>query len=497
MSAVKEIFSVNEDELGELSLEMIEPQHNDKIIVVLRELFQDLIDDVERFNILSSIEITNNKKTKTTLRLIDDAITKRFGIKFKHIMSEDNAYSILTAPPKDVNVLIKDNTTIIDNLKDAVLASGKNEYNSKEIDQIDINSFESDDDNLSMAYRYNKAIDELDKHLHSKNVIIDLKKATIKNLPKDYVGFIIANIRAMIVDAKLNASELTAVLLHEIGHAFTHLEYSYRTIKNNSAFIDSMQEMVGKKNMSYKKALLLSYRKVTGEDAKDLKDKNVVEAAVAIMDKYMMKTFYMSDSNTVSKDSEMLADKFSSRFGMGTDLTQALIKVEKYSIKVRNEQTIFNTLNFIFSTSLFTIIVIIFLSIIYIAVLLPYLIFYIIFNYGLKAIIDSVLTQGGEVADVTYDSYKRRLQRIKNEIISQIRTSKLGKNDMVRLLETVTVMDDMLSTIPDDKKSIIDKIFTTLSFSGRKYENTRKIEEISEDLMNNDLHVAGKKLMSI
>lgn len=54
MSRFGEVF---ETDKSVLSTEMIEPQVNDKVVIALTDLFQDLIDDIKGFGILSSSEI--------------------------------------------------------------------------------------------------------------------------------------------------------------------------------------------------------------------------------------------------------------------------------------------------------------------------------------------------------------------------------------------------------------------------------------------------------
>jgi len=470
-----------------VSNEMINVQLHDPITVELEQYFNILIKMSDKYSskLVTGISFFRNKETRKIIDAIDKSISKRFGIQFKHVNATGIGYAVMPIPPINYNVIGGDIRTRFKKYKDVLGKSKCNpefEYCNNEFTKKDVSSDIKDawKDEKSIIYKNYIGYLELEKTLNSKGVKINLDKATVKGLPSNYEVFLLVDIFSLINTYNLTAKEMVATLLHEVGHAFTHLEYSYRTVKSTTVILDTLRsDLTNGKNM--KKTLMLLYKNELGGDEKDLKDSNLTIASIRFMDKYMSNTMVMSKNDKHSgTDSEQLADQFANRFGVGSDLLNALVKLHNA-----------NGLDLNLNNDILLISILVLLSAIAVVVFLPAVITYIV-----TQAVMTLLFGGDDSNEITYDKNKRRYYRIRNDMVRVLRTSDLPKKDMKKVIEEINFIDKVINDTPDDT-GWLEKFGNKLLPWNRRASNFKELEQYLEDLTENSLHVSSNKLKNI
>ena len=301
-----------------VSMEMIDEQNNDYIVKSLSTQFSDLINS----GCKSNDEFFSNSNTKATINNIDNFIYERFGIRVKHIKSKGIPYACYPVAPNQTNVL---NREIESQSKWIEKKLNEHESIFGKIDESKVAKDAYEDINIIYKNLLNnrKAIIE---YLKSDSIYIDLRKAKVSNLPSDYLVYIMADFHMLINIHKLNEFEIVAILLHEIGHVFTHLEYSYRVANTTQVLVDTVKDVVMKQNNSTKENLRLVYERATKTKVSpEFEKMNNMTAAIYVGKGLINRTISAQDHSYT--DSEQLADQFASKFGMGGYLVTALDKL--------------------------------------------------------------------------------------------------------------------------------------------------------------------------
>jgi len=488
---MNKLFNNPKDQI--LSTEMIEPQHNDYILPALRQEFKSIIDGIRDHTLINSDAIFKNKTTYANITNIDTIITERFGISFKHVANTNNNYGIWTTPPSNYNILYKNIEDDYNNSKDYIKTLNKQDSGYKTVEQIKYAKYDTND----MLFNWIKSVKALDKTLNTSNVTIDYKQARIIGLPTDYKVFILGDIYSLIVNMKLDENELTAILLHEIGHAFNTIEYAYRSVNNTSVLLDSLQTNISKKNKSFKDSLVLAYEHTYNEKlSKDTIDSKL--ALIHILGKHIDKNTAMNNVPHGNTDNEQLADQFTARFGEYNSLSTAL---EKVYLEFDNNPFEYKYSNvlilFILPMLYFSIIVILLTGLLSAGLLF-------IGGYTLTVsityLLQSILTSGNMSTGDTYDDTIRRIIRIKNDMVRQLRIygKSMDKNDIDNILANITRVDKVIETIPKmDNTTFIDRFIRNYTSSGKQAVRLKLTEQLIEDLTENDLHIATYKLKDI
>lgn len=477
---MRKLFEEDDNNIGksDISLEMIDFQNDDLVIKQLEEHYNKLIEFSDKYStkIVTGVSFFKHKEAKKVIESIDNIISKRFGIIFKHVNSNGIGYATIPTPPINFNIINGSSEDFHSYLKDIL---GKNDKESREVTSKDVKDNKDikdyDRDYESVIFKIYESFNKMEDVLNGKGVVIDNKKAIIKNLPKDYQLFLIVDFYQLINTYKLTARELTAVLMHEIGHGYTHIEYSYRTTKSTSVIIDSIRDGL-KKNKSSNDILKIAYKKVSGEKTNSFNDKII---GLKLIDKYMSTTLKLNNEDNHSfTDSEQLADQFSTRFGLGKDIITGLDKIHyPYKDKQFNIIAMSNTINV--------------LLLIFFIVSMPETIIFVILTFFMFFLV------GGENSnEITYDNNLQRYKRVRNDLIRIIRSSNLDKKTMKSFIKNIDVVDAIISETKSDE-TLFSKISDNLFSWNKKSSRFKKLEEMLEDMSENNLHLASNKLRNI
>jgi len=406
----------------------------------LANIYRDLLDGYDNHNTLSNTDYLKRRDSRDWLYEIDRIIQRRFGFNTKHI-SGPGFYGITTTTPNTVSVLNKHlNVTV----KDMERGIRGHKYNPNK----EVTDLESDYRDVIATIINNHR--ELTKVMNTTGVVIDEENARIRGLPTTMEIYAIINIRGL-YHIGATPMECVATLLHEIGHVFTHISESYRSIRFVDTFIEAMSEG---KNMSKGRKFRILNKKMFG-GSKILSDNDNELTAFIKISKKALTDIYSVDASDVelSVESERMADQFSSRFGLGKEIVTLLEKIgETPTLGIhRSEHGYLIRIMFI---------IFIFGGLVSVASFIMFFAMWMTIFTLLGIILGAMIFGGEKVFRFkTYDEAYRRIERIMLDNIRQLRLASgnnLPEALRVELRYNIQTMKEILETKSDWK--LVDKI---------------------------------------
>lgn len=492
-----------------ISTEMIDFQVNDYVVSRLNEIFDNLISEINaRSKSLKNSEgLHKDSLCSDLIKQIDYVLTDRFGMTYKSVAVKDGgmyagaAWFTIT-PKNDMAISMKDYGPMIKLYNDYARQTAKHSDAGKSYEYIDVIDFQTNQNVVAWVHQQKKSIDTLKSTLKESSVTVDRKNAKIMGIPKDYVNFVSHDIYGYVKYYNLTAQELTAVLLHEVGHSFTYIEYLYRSIANTSVLVDTFLENLEKKNKTPKESLVIAFEKATGKKAPELKQSNKLVTSIYILDTFMKLNKYNSvESYHSVSDSEQLADQFSGRFGCSADIMTALDKFYnggKSSIK-KTSRSHFEAGSFCILLTIInvvlSIIIMVVLIPIFIIILLVAWVFSFLFGYG-PGYDNPVDPIPGLGLDNTYDNLRRRYMRGRNELIRRIRSAGISKQEVAIVIANIENIDKLIDAVGPEKVGLVESFFRKFGSKTKRLLEVRTIEQLIEDLSENNLYLASARLQS-
>lgn len=496
----------------QVSTEMIDFQVNDYVVTRLEEIFSKLINEINTRSraLKNSAGMHKDGVCSELIKQIDYVLTERFGMTYKSIAVSDNnlyygAAWFTIVPKNDMAISLQNYEGLIDWYN----TTAKKTKNHKEADKpytdIDHMDFGYGKNVIAFMHQQKKSMDTLKSTLKESSVTIDRKNAKIMGLSKDYVNFISHDIYNYVKWLNLNAKELTAILLHEVGHSFTYIEYLYRSVANTSVLLDTFLENLEKKNKSPKESLVIAFEKATGKKAPDLKNTNKLATSIYILDTFMKLNKYKNvESYHSTADSEQLADQFSGRFGCSADIMTALDKLYNYGnssikksaspVRSHNDAGVFSILLTILQVIIVVICTVIFLPAIIISLLINWIIGFIL-GYGTQY--DNPVSPIPSLGlDNTYDNLRRRYARGKNELVRRIRSAGISKQELTIVLKNIENIDKLMAALGPEKVGLVEFFFRKFGTKTKHLLEVRTVEQLIEDLSENSLYLASARLQS-
>lgn len=466
-----------------LSHEAIDPQQNDPIIDQIASVFE-YIGFKKNENDPLKPQPTR-EDINSGLKEINKLLKERFGILINVI--NNNHYLFCTYPIsfKINNVL---NPELI-NIASEIDAFTKDDTINTSKDVESLNT-EKDEYKIIKTWALNFKNALKDNRLN--NVSIDLKKAYVSGLPEIYKSYIILDI-GYAFSLNLTSLEMTAILLHEYGHNFTTIENTYRHIQNTTILLDSLRSEVGQKGKTVRAALKLTYEKIFKES---VSSSATSEQILTDWLEQEAKLVAFSTSKHAYTDSEALADQFATRFGVGPELTSALNKIinSPHSHNyVLQPIVMLEGILLSMSASLFYIWLV---NAIGIGLLLnPVML-------AVGAIITFILTDIFALnsdfetsAPLTYDTLYKRYQRVKLDLIRQIRTIEgIDIKFKNRIIEDIELVEKNLKNVKLPSTAILHKLMMIFSSNKRRAFDMKRSQQLMEELSENDLYIASNKI---
>lgn len=328
------------------------------------------------------------------------------------------------------------------------------------------------------------------KDITNKTGTIDLKKAKLAGIFSVYVHDCWLDVYGNLTNYKLSPGQIAAILLHEIGHAFTYYEYSDRMSRTNQVMLDLSEHLFSnkEKDLNYVYAEVKKLKEFTKEEAEVLTGDNRVIAGIRLSRIYVecVGTALMNDKYN-DTSSEQLADMFASRFGMGRELIEGLETLYKYHGGAPEHSSGAGRFFMYITTFLGDL----FLPGAFFFWLLPASL-PLALATGVMLAIFIMYISGDAKRDMTYDDLKQRYIRIRQQYISLIKDKNL---DIPTLKTHVDKLDYVDSVIAGLKP--FSRIFQTISnivFSNNKEAKSDiELQQLVENLAHNDLFLMSAK----
>lgn len=316
------------------------------------------------------------------------------------------------------------------------------------------------------------------KKIHNQRGSINLKYARVSGYLADVKHYLIINF-AKLKSIDITSEELMAIILHEIGHAFTGLENHHRLITTNTTIADILDEL-NKNNPE--KANYIFKKHFDADDIEDAALGNKKE----ITDFYwLVAQRYVDELNTQMLNSkydetsfENMADSFATRFNVGTHLVSALDKIyTRYGVTMHRSRPVFISLYLIEITFHL----------------------FILATSGpiAAAVIATVLLWLYSVEDnklhMTYDKPLDRYNRIRNSIVNNLKNRHLPKKVVEDLLTQFKFIEEVIARSAEHE-GVLHMISKVLFSETRENQYHIGLQQTLENGLNNILFVKSSEL---
>lgn len=349
-----------------------------------------------------------------------------------------------------------------------------------------------------------KKFKDEDNWVDTKNVRVNGAFASIENIL--YLGS-----NHFLTDY-LSAQELVATILHEIGHTFYSFAYMDRTSTTNqmlAAFaMEEFQQLpAGKRKVIFQKAEI-ALRK-TGLRTLPLDQLSEAKSSSETTTIFLTSVLDDNRSHTDTpyydyRACEALADNFCARHGFAKHLVTALAKnmgefnksmyVELARLERKEAISVLVTGPLVAG-----------LGVLGVAVgvgVLPSMV--LVFIGAVDAVMggmelgkqQSTYYAHNKELYFSYDDLKVRLQRIREQVVTQLKTP-IPKKLVNKLIKDLSEIDELIADTPLPPPTFITKLSDFFSSSRSKARDYRALQRLLEEFAANDLFINAAKLKSI
>ncbi len=329
----------------------------------------------------------------------------------------------------------------------------------------------------------NKLLKEFDQ----KKGSVNLEKATVDGIFSQYDHPLYLNFYTLIELYKMSSAEITAIILHELGHAFYACYYSDRTDRTNQILASIVRHLnnteTGDIEYIYREA-----SKISSNIKKEEIDKMINGPRTVASASFFKVVSEIVRSQTVNDTYnetafEQRADNFASRFGYGKSL---ILSLEKISTGLDEKSLIVRT--FVHLTSTVSTLILCFL--LGVSILAANFLGIIIF--GFYTTILFTLSRE-DIRDYTYDDLKIRYLRVRQDIIDQLKEIKDDKEVVKQMLDNIYTIDEAVKSTTVVRT--FPAIVSNFIFSGaRQAVKSIHEQQFLEALASNDLFVKSAEL---
>jgi len=296
----------------------------------------------------------------------------------------------------------------------------------------------------------------------------------------------------------LTPQEVTAILLQQVGHIFSYIEYLTSTTNATKILADTfLKERFGKSKDSIDSLKLA----LESTDTDTVIDLSTPVKTLESLDMFILKTYRVDESkNSIKIDFQRLSDQFATRFGTGDDVATLIVKLARADIIVHKDGTssftnsskeailtILSIITAVIATVLFSIVgLLIFVT--YLTIRLISYMFALVSKF-ISKMFSLILTRGTD-RSIDLEDLPKRLTKIKLELIRELRTSDVSDSGRELLLEQV-------DTVKYSIKQISEKISNLSTFSNSttslNYSKMEDINFLTESLQENELYIMQEK----
>ncbi len=332
----------------------------------------------------------------------------------------------------------------------------------------------------------NKLLKEFDQ----KKGSVNLEKATVDGIFSQYDHPLYLNFHELVEKLNLSAPEITAAILHELGHAFYACYYSDRTDRTNQVLAGIIRynasDEKGDIEYIYREISKIS-QSIQKEDIDKILNGPRTVASVSFFKivTEVVKSQTVNDSYNESAF-EQRADNFASRFGYGKQLVLTLEKIHADSFDKNLNKRIMVQIGYMLPTAIyFAAFAVSALSFSFLGVLGM-----ILYGFFLNIFIQ-LPREDNRV--FTYDDLKIRYLRIRQDIIDQLKEIKEDKEVVKQMLESIYLIDEAVKTTAILR--VLPSVISNFIFSNaRQTVKSINHQQLLEALASSDLFVKSAEL---
>lgn len=321
---------------------------------------------------------------------------------------------------------------------------------------------------------------------------VDLKAGKVSGIFETYIHTLYLDLNILFRIYRLSAEEVTAIIMHEIGHAFTYYEYSNRLASTNELLAQLSNDMHNGDLKEDKRVYIFTEIAKNLELSEKEKSELYNSSDSLILGSNIFRLYFkqLKNLHNMTKydetNSEALADNFAVRQGYAKQLVTALDKFYTYteyksdviSLLVLTYEFV---LTFILAPAMIT------------AAFLntPVLGGFFFLFYLTIFIVDGDLT----FKDMTYDVLKQRYTRIRQGLVGMLKSDDLDKEQVSNILEGLSEIDDIINDTKDFT-TLKEKVMRIISPFSRRIAGDMERQQLLEEMGNNDLFVESARILS-
>lgn len=276
--------------------------------------------------------------------------------------------------------------------------------------------------------------------------------------------------------------EIAAIVLHEVGHAFTHLEALFLGCTMNLVLDQAWRELTETTDPVQRMAIARSTAKTIGVNEKVAEDAAEAKTQEELTVRYLSNVFSDVRSTTGASKyefrlSEFSADRFAARHGAGRHLVTILDKMDK-SGWGRYQKHRVSSIGFVVGEMI-------------------KILGYVVLTTGM--IIPMVILGWLGLDDPQakiYDDPGERIDRIRAEMVNALKDRTLPADHQKRIQEDLKQIDALRKTITD-RRSFYEWVWGNLTPARRRQQNQMRFQQELERLVNNDLFVKASRFNTL
>lgn len=312
---------------------------------------------------------------------------------------------------------------------------------------------------------------------------------------------------AFILGELMTEQELAAVVLHEIGHAFTQCEYINRTVATNQVLAD----ILNAKNAGQESKISTIIVRLASEEQLTAKQKDALLACKKPQD-YVITAYAVADERCRSElgysvyestSCEQLADLYATRCGAGRHIVTALHKLNQvvfggYENKSKLARVAASLFSFLLCTTYMGLLTGASWGIITTPAI------GLIIGIGVGVLFTAMVFKGGlnRLDYALYDDTVARFDRIKHQLVQQLKDWSLSRKLTASVLADIEEIDKIIEPLRATDEGAREgelSHYLALFFSStyRKKYDIELLQKQLEALASNNLFVQAAKLKTV
>lgn len=349
----------------------------------------------------------------------------------------------------------------------------------------------SDDDAIRSLKKIQK--DRLEFQIDRKNAKIKGDIASFKIIVVLYMG--------LFIDGRYTADEITAVFMHELGHAWYWSELLANQVSTNQALRAVSQGFLKTNDPELKIQILREAERVVGpiENKDQLAQSTTAGEVETVVIKSAMRQCRSELGSNVydQRGFEYLADQFVARFGGALHLAKAMEKIYNHP---HYKHASFRSGTFHVFSNIAGLVQSVFMTALLatagVAMTLPVI---AAIGAALLAVGGVLFLAGDPLAHGETDSYDRpgeRFMRMKRELIDSLKDKDMDKETRAAVVSSIESIDRILTNVKD-RWSWYAQMWGILSPKGRIQRQKITEQQLLEQLANSDLYTLSSKLQTM